>query len=86
MKNKNWHLIQDIEPKGIPVMMKENPRMTAVQQARGNQPKLKQISRLMTNVSKKKLTEYLICWNVWKGEFRMKQTGGENSAREEDNQ
>ena len=31
MKNKNRHLIQDIEPKGIPIMMKENPRMTAVQ-------------------------------------------------------
>lgn len=36
MKNKNRDLIQEIEPEGIPKMMKENPRMTAVQQARGN--------------------------------------------------
>lgn len=43
-------------------MMKGNPRMTAVQQAKGNQPRLEQVRRLVMDASKKKLTEYLICW------------------------
>lgn len=29
-KNKNKDVIHKIEPKGIPTMMRENPRMTAV--------------------------------------------------------
>lgn len=51
--------------------MKGNPSMTAVRQARSDQHNRPKQARLMRDASKKKLTEYLISWIVWKGESDM---------------